>query len=321
MWKIWFVSINFAVAIWVVFDIRKRLLPPGKWLAGAFLFTVAALPVYLARTGRGRPICAASVILYVVAVLAGMPYGVFENIVKTSPFWKHDVHGEKQFMARKLPDAVWENKRILAVGTSITAGAAAPYRDGFVDRAVRWHGATLVNAAVGSSGIVWDGKRARSLGATRAELTEKGFDPDQSFESRLLGKRVDLVLFDHGYNDRDHPLGSIDDQTPSTLYGAYNRVIKALLAEQPDVQMVFITPPTLLTPYSAGRDEHTGTAAVREAVFAIAKKYDSRVLDMTHLAGFDRADMDAGAFLDSVHPVGASHHRMAHVLQRFLADF
>lgn len=325
MFKIWFLAINSLIAAWVLIDAKSRHREKWAWSAGAFLFTIVALPAYLVRSRRRPLVAAVAGFIYCLAVLAGMsvlagmPYARIESFIKQTPLMKTASDATTDFWHRPASGSVrWANMEIIAVGTSITAGASGRFLDGFVDQAVRWHKAELINHAVGSSGIVWDGQRERSLSATREELMKAGFDPAQSFEAKLLGTESNLIIFDHGYNDREHPIGSIDDVSPATFYGAYNRVIQSVLADRPDTPMLFLTPPSLYTPY-AGGEINQNTVAIRQAILAVARKYRSPVMDMSMQGGFDGASSDARSFPDGVHPNSKSHRHMAILLYRFLA--
>lgn len=216
----------------------------------------------------------------------------------------------------------WAGKKITAVGTSITVGADADMVGGkfygYVNQLADRLGAVVDNQGVGSSGVVWDGTRALSLGATRAELTAAGFDPNESYETRLIGHAADLVILDHGFNDRDRTIGSIDDTTPATFYGAFNRVIGALLAERPTQQFVFLTPVSIYNPANeTGSGPQAGTVATRTAILALADKYKAPVLDLAQLLNISQANKNS-AFTDGIHPTQAMHDRIARILAAFI---
>lgn len=212
-------------------------------------------------------------------------------------------------------DAPWVGLNIGAVGTSITAGGNATGLNGYIKQAGAMLGCTMDNQGVGSSGIVWNGTRALSLGATRAQLTAAGFNPNQSYETKVLGKNKDLWIFDHGYNDRDLPIGTIDSMDSGTFYGAYNTVISALLAEKPTQQFVFLTPHSLYSPVSGGYNANTN--AIRTAILALAAKYKAPVLDFTSTLQLS-ASQAAALLPDGVHPNDALHTRAARQLYHFI---
>ena len=83
--------------------------------------------------------------------------------------------------------------------------------------------------------------------------------------------------------------------------------------------MLFLTPPSLYTPYNGG-EINRQTVAIREAILAIAAKYQSPVLDMSRLAGFDGKLSDERSFPDGVHPNSEAHRRMALLLYKYLEE-
>lgn len=218
----------------------------------------------------------------------------------------------------------WTGKKIVVVGTSITEGYSASVvggvRQGFVYKALAVDlGADLDNEAVGSSRIMWNGAfpgwTGLSLAATQAELTTAGHDPAQSYEVKVLGKDADLYIFDHAHNDRDGTLGTIASTTPETFYGAYNRVLQALIAEKPDAQIALCTPPSLwLMPPGTF---NTGMAAVRDAIFALGERYAAPVCDFSINTGMGE-DQAANFLPDTVHPNQAMHDRMARQFAAFV---
>jgi lysophospholipase L1-like esterase len=208
----------------------------------------------------------------------------------------------------------WAGKRISIYGTSVTAGAGADVGHSFVDLLSAWLGAEIDNQGVGASGIVWDGTRERSLSATREELRNKGFDPSQSFETKLLGKRSDLVIFDHHYNDRDRSIGEPLSQDKSTFFGAYNFIISALILDNPTVRFCFTTPHSLYAPDGRYNFE---TAKVREAMMAVASRYCVPILDVSRLSGFD--ELRTPLFLpDLIHPGNPGHAVLARLYGGFV---
>lgn len=125
-------------------------------------------------------------------------------------------------------------------GTSIPAGSGSGYLS-YPEYVGKTLNCTVDNQAVGSSGIIWNGTRALSLSATIAELTATfgaGYAA-QSYQNKVIGKKVDLIVFDHGFNDRikatGSDLGTIDSVDRTTFYGAFNYVIQAALADNPSV--------------------------------------------------------------------------------------
>jgi len=220
----------------------------------------------------------------------------------------------------RAPDLPWAGRKIVAVGTSIEANFGAA---NYLSTAAQWHRAQFDNQAVGSSGIVWDGARALSLGATQAELTAAGFAPAQSYEVKLLGKGADLYHFGHCYNDRTMPLGTITSTDRSTFYGAYNAVITELLADNPDARMCFVGAPSVYTPTgqvespdSLGRNGKTLEKI--EALRLIAEKWGSPFLDMSRVSGCNVITSVSGIYqYDNIHPNSTLNLMMARIIYDF----
>ena len=213
--------------------------------------------------------------------------------------------------ARPMVDSFWAGKKILHVGTSIPAVAGS-----YAYQAVSMLEAVGDNQCVGSSGIVWNGTRALSLGASRAQLTGAGFNPNESYETRVIGHAADLYIFDHGFNDRTEAIGTIADTTAATFYGAYNVVLGALLAEKPKARIMMITPHTTWAPgttYTAAIDD------IRTAMLAIAQKYALPILDFTRTMQLGQTQ--ALAYMaDHTHPDSDWHNVAARVLYRFIRN-
>lgn len=222
---------------------------------------------------------------------------------------------------KPVQDDYWRGRRVLTLGTSITVGANASYladgvtRRGFIYQAlVENAGMVLDNQALGSSGIVWNGTRALSLGATAAELTAAGFAATESYETRILARtKPELIVFDHLYNDRDMALGTITDSTGASYYGAYNRVLTATITQWPDVPILLVASHSSWAPQAEG--DHPQTRAKRDALKALADKYGCGFLDMLDRLGINSINKANTAILaDGVHPADLIHARMARIL-------
>ena len=109
----------------------------------------------------------------------------------------------------KAPELYWQGKKIVWVGTSIPAGTTT----GFPSYPIlvgQYLDANVTNSSVGGSGVIWDGTRVASLSATAAELVA-AYGAGQgaySYENLMLGKGMELLVIDHGYNDRLQASGS-----------------------------------------------------------------------------------------------------------------
>lgn len=218
----------------------------------------------------------------------------------------------------RVPEMRWRDKKIIWVGTSIPAGNSPSYPA----QAGEDLQANLVNEAAGSSHINWYGTDALSLSATIAELTAAfPGNEGQSYENKLIGKGADLVVFDHGYNDRwmvSAYLGAFDSDR-TTFYGAFSYVIEALYADNPSVKIAFVVPPSRYTgAIGAGGASTTATNdALRGAIFAVAAYYGAPIIDLPRLCGFN-ATNHLLYFPDGIHPSQAATDHIARVLYHAL---
>lgn len=158
-----------------------------------------------------------------------------------------------------------EQKKILAVGTSITQGCS------YVKNASEANGYFAYNKAIGSSGICLNsgilnnGRDGKDLSETIEEKVVrygavvdsitleryKKYSWENVIKPYLDGTIdvVDAIWFDHGYNDRDQiyaeldKIGTIDweiseDQDRSTFSGAFKYLLYQIFKLKPDVQII-----------------------------------------------------------------------------------
>ncbi|WP_028472956.1 hypothetical protein [Nocardioides alkalitolerans] len=211
--------------------------------------------------------------------------------------------------ANLLPGARVTGLPMIALGTSVVAIA-----NSYVTQAAAQSGVALDNQAVGSSGIVWDGTRDRSLSATKAEL-EAAFPGwgGQSYEARIIDRIANIkhLHFAHGYNDRDKPIGTPTSTDRATLYGAYNYVLGKVFEAKPSITVSFETPHSLYTPANEGY--HATTAAVRTAILEIGQRYGGPVFDLTQHGQLGQSGATTRT-TDGVHPNAAWNAMLAPVL-------
>ncbi len=145
---------------------------------------------------------------------------------------------------------------------------------------------------------------------------------------------ADLITIFMGTNDYGHdtPLGTIDDTTDTSFYGALNIIASALIENNPNAEIVFITP---LHRYGYGTNSATGEAHTFDhipngaghtledyvnAIKAICDKYSLNVIDL-----YTELDMDPSAdetreyyMEDGLHPNTAGHRQIAEFLEHAL---
>lgn len=196
-------------------------------------------------------------------------------------------------------DDWWVGKSVVWIGTSIPARGGD---NSYPLQVGRYLNCKMDNQAVGESGIIWNGSRAKSLSATVEELS--GAFPgqeDQSYERKLLGKTIDYLIIDHGYNDRkDVSLDvDIESEDRATFYGAVNYVIAKVREENPLVRLMFITPPDN---YDASNGAHNvkEIGKLREAIKKLAELYNAPFIDLSIICNNNRFNYQLQS--DQVHP-------------------
>jgi hypothetical protein len=215
---------------------------------------------------------------------------------------KHSQRDANGFVPRgvfRQYDQPWAGKKVIALGTSITAGNPASGAGGgpinagtgYISQAFQALNCNGVNNGIGSSLITYDGTNNLALSGTIAELNAitagRGVD---SYQTLMTGLGADLVVFDHGYNDRFATIGNllaVDGVTPNvdrtTFYGAFNYLIIALRSDRPTARFCFLTPISVYTPGTgAGTPPASGwvnTLAIRTSILALAAYWQAPVLD------------------------------------------
>ncbi|MEZ2337695.1 SGNH/GDSL hydrolase family protein [Mucilaginibacter sp. RCC_168] len=120
-----------------------------------------------------------------------------------------DANGNIPANIGRKAEMYWQQQKIIWVGTSIPAGNSSS--GGGAGSGVSYPvlvgqglDAQMDNQAVGSSNIVWNGTSNLSLSATAAELTAAfgAAYAQYSYENKIIGKGNQLLVLDHGHNDR-----------------------------------------------------------------------------------------------------------------------
>lgn len=154
---------------------------------------------------------------------------------------------------------------------------------------------------------------------------------DRDFLSRVneMDPDADVVVIFGGTNDFGHgdaPLGTFEDRTPDTFYGACHLLATSLIERYPDARIVFMTPLHRCmedrvaddgTPAADPRDHLVSFVNVIQEVAAY---YALPVLDLFRCSGIQpNVPIIRERYCpDGLHPNDAGHARMASLLQGFL---
>ena len=141
---------------------------------------------------------------------------------------------------------------------------------------------------------------------------------------------VDLIVIFMGTNDYGHetPLGTMQDSTDISFYGALNVIIPGIQEHNPNSQLIFVTP---MHRYGFGTSKITGTkftddslpngrghslADYVNAIKSVCAKYGVPVIDLFSICPINpsiKSDKDV-YFPDGLHPNDAGHAVIAKVL-------
>ena len=147
---------------------------------------------------------------------------------------------------------------------------------------------------------------------------------------------ADLITVFMGTNDYGHdtPLGTINDMTDVSFYGALNVIIPALLEKNPDATIVFITP---LHRYGYGTNSTTGEAHTYDsipngagytledyvnAIKEVCEKYSIDVIDLYELSDLDPSiELTREQYMeDGLHLNANGHNYISQILEYWLNE-
>lgn len=220
----------------------------------------------------------------------------------------------------------WVGSNIIWCGTSIPFNYQP---NSYPNQIATKLGATVINTAIGGSKLLFPtGNSTPGMAGTIVENT--AVNPSfaaYSYESTIMPYLVSpynskLLVIDHGFNDAvftPAALGTIASTNKATFYGAYDYVIKAVLAVRPDIKIVLVTFPSRYPFGSTDPSTIANYESLRTAIKAIGDKWGFPVLDLGGIMGYNSITAVAGKFTtDGVHPTQDSTNKIADVGYRFL---
>ena len=207
--------------------------------------------------------------------------------------------------------------KINFLGDSITEGAGTSSPDRMFTMLIeREYGAICQNYGIGGTRIA-------------RQKTPTNEKHDRDFISRVpeMDNDADIVVVFGGTNDFGHgdaPLGTMNDRTPYTFYGALHCLYTALTEKYPDVPVVILTPLHRWNedcPKGDNKPEPVGT--LKEYVNIIrevAEYYSFPVLDLYKESGLQpKVPVIQQKYVpDGLHPNDDGNAILAHKIARFL---
>jgi len=158
-------------------------------------------------------------------------------------------------------------------------------------------------------------------GSCYSTCSELGMDKQPLTQRAGLIPEADLIFIALGTNDmgRNTPLGTPEDTTDVSFYGAIHMVVSGLQKKYPDSRIILLTP-------CPRRDLETNKLGLKltdyvEAVEAAARLLHVPCVDMYKpLAGYFSVENTEKYFPDRLHPNAAGHQLMADVLEEWLLE-
>ena len=211
-----------------------------------------------------------------------------------------------------------KNKTVYIIGDSITEGVGASSRENrYTDVFARNTGANVLNFGVSATRI------------SRQTKPSAWAQSDMDFIMRsddMPSECPDAVVVFGGTNDFGHgdaPLGSFEDRTEYTFYGALHVLYKKLIEKYPTATIVVMTPLHRLS--ENVRVNEIGIPCEPLSAYVAAEKevaayYSLPVLDLWSVAGMQPSieAQRTGFMPDGLHPNDLGAKRIAERLQAFL---
>lgn len=211
-----------------------------------------------------------------------------------------------------------KGKTLLFLGDSITAGSGVSGKEEtYWYRLGQKTGASCIGYGVGGTRIA-------------EQQQPDSFEALGNFCTRAqqMQKTADAIIVFGGTNDYGHgdaPLGTPQDRTPKTFYGALHTLILYLLNAYPTAQIVFLTPLHRVGETSRLYNERgmrlSGNLQTYvDIILAVCGEYGLPVLDLFRTSGLQpNVPIIKENFVpDGLHPNAAGHRRLAERLESFL---
>lgn len=215
----------------------------------------------------------------------------------------------------------WADKKIAVLGSSISTytGGGTGAQKGHMPMAMEALDANYINFAVGGSYGLWPatniGGASAFVAGTEAEFVARygaGGDPGQySYERKIIGQSFDAVIMPDCINDTNasgnFSIGTDGSTDRSTLWGAFSRMIEAILTDRPQCAIFLQTPAHRWASYptpGTAPTEQANRIQYADAMYAIALKYGLPApIDYIRYGGISAIRVKNGTgLIDTIHP-------------------
>lgn len=213
----------------------------------------------------------------------------------------------------------WANKTMVCVGDSITAGSGTTE--------TYW---AMLKDILGLSKMTGMGVGGSCVSAQ----SDYGTGNSPLINRYKNIPEADLITIFMGTNDWGHetPLGTIEDTTDVSFYGALNVIIPGLMTMYPNARIIWITP---MHRYGFGTSKILGTAFTYDhvangrgctlkdyvdAIKDVCGRYSIPIIDLYSMSGLHPsiAAHKSTYMPDGLHPNKAGHEKMAYLISKWL---
>lgn len=213
----------------------------------------------------------------------------------------------------------WADKTMVCVGDSITAGSGTTQ--------TYW---SMLKDILGLSKMTGMGVGGSCVSAKSDYGT--GNSPLINRWNNI--PEADLITIFMGTNDWGHetPLGTIEDTTDVSFYGALNVIIPGLMTKYPNARIIWITP---MHRYGFGTSKILGTRFTFDhlpngrdctledyvnAIKDVCSRWSIPVIDLYSMSGLHPyiAPHKSTYMPDGLHPNKAGHEKMAYLISKWL---
>ena len=213
-----------------------------------------------------------------------------------------------------------KNKTVNFIGDSITAGVGASCTENrYTDVFARLFGAKVNNYGISATRI-----------ARQSVVTEGLRDRDFCMRFTEMDETADAVVVFGGTNDFGHgdaPLGTMQDRTPATFYGACHHIMTRLHERFPGKPILILTPLHRCNEDNVRGDGWKAEEAADLKTYVniireVAEYYSLPVLDLFAESGIQpKVDIIREKFCpDGLHPNDAGHVLLAKKIYAKLLD-
>jgi lysophospholipase L1-like esterase len=213
----------------------------------------------------------------------------------------------------------WADKTMVCVGDSITAGSGTTQ--------TYW---AMLKEILGLSKMTGMGVGGSCVSAK----SDYGTGNSPLINRYKNIPEADLITIFMGTNDWGHetPLGTIEDTTDVSFYGALNVIIPNLMTMHPNSRIIWITP---MHRYGFGTSKILGTKFTYDhiangrghtlkdyvdAIKDVCERYSIPIIDLYSISGLHPsiAAHKSTYMPDGLHPNKAGHEKMAYLISKWL---